>query len=234
MRIATAVALPPLALLPACALFSYEQSSPDAIAKDVVAAMSEVRSVRMEGTVTEQGETVRFALSVAANGACRGTYAIKGEGTTRVLVTRKGLFIKPDERAWRARVGSRADAVIDAVDDRWIATPASRREVAEMCAWSGFRKAFDDEQESGFGSLEPEHDITDVIGRGDLHGQETVRVEFEYHEGVMGEAHVLADEPHYLVGIQVEGTEFVTFSEFNKPVNPGRVPKDVVDIDEVF
>lgn len=222
MRIAGIATLIAVLVLSACGSdsSSYEETSPDDIAKDVADAMGEVTSLRMAGTLTQEGQSIDVDLAMAENGNCEGTMSVEGQGSFELIVTDGDGFIKPDEEFWQAQGGPEADTLIEMVGDKWVAVTGEMAQAAAACDWEQFTSDFDDQEDN---------DITEVTGTDEVNGEETVTVSFESDEGNPGVAHVLAGDPHYVVRIEVDEQGDLAFSEFDEPVEP-EAPTDTIDL----
>src|SRR5919106_2386500 len=132
MRIAGIATLTAVFLLSACGSGSdpYEDTSPNDIAKDVADAMKEVTSLRMAGTLTQDGQTIDVDLAMSASGNCEGQMSLEGQGSFELIVTDGDGFIKPDEEFWRTQGGPQADALIETVGDKWVAVTGEMAEAA--------------------------------------------------------------------------------------------------------
>jgi hypothetical protein len=221
MRNAGIAALFTVFVLSACGSdSSYEDTSPDDIARDVADAMGEVSSLRMAGTLTQEGQSIDVDLAMAESGNCEGTMSVEDQGSFELIVTDGNGFIKPDEQFWQSQGGPQADALIETVGDKWVAVTGDMAQAAAACDWDQFTSDLDDEENN---------DITEVTGSDEVDGEETVTVSFESDDGKPGVAHVLADDPHYVVRIEVDEQADLTFSDFDEPVEP-EAPTETIDL----
>ena len=226
MRIAGIATLISVFALAACESDSaYEETSPEDISKDVADAMGDVTSLRMAGTISQEGQSIDVDLTMAESGNCEGTMSVEGQGSFELIVTDGDGFIKPDEEFWRTQGGPQAETLIQMVGDKWVAVTGDMAQAAAVCDWNEFTGDFDDEQENN-------NDITEVTGTDEINGEETVTVSFESDEGNSGVANVLADDPHYVVRMEVDEQGDLTFSEFGEPVEP-EAPTDTIDLAEL-
>src|SRR5262245_54935158 len=224
MRIVGIAAVTTVFMLSACGSdSSYEDTSPEDIASDVSDAMSDVSSLRMAGTLTQEGQSIDVDLAMAESGNCEGSMSVEGQGSFELIVTDGAGFIKPDEQFWQTQGGPQAAAIIEQVGDKWVAVTGDMAQAAAVCDWNQFTSDFDGEENN---------DITEVTGTDEVDGAETVTVSFENDDGNPGVAHVLTDEPHYVVRIEVEEQGDLTFSEFDEPVEP-EAPTDTIDLAEL-
>ena len=194
----------------------------DDIRKGVASAMNEVTSLRADGTFVENGQAMTIDLAMAESGNCEGTMSLEGEGSVELIVVDGDGYMKPDEQFWREFGGSDADAIIDLIGDRWVTESGEMASVVDACNWEELAGEWGEENS----------DFIEVTGTGEVDGQETVIVTFESDEGSMGEAHVLASKPHYVVKMEVEQEGEITFSDFNEAVDP-EIPTDVFDFADV-
>jgi hypothetical protein len=224
MRIAGIATLTAVFLLSACGSdSSYEDTSPDDIARDVADAMQGVSSLRMVGSLAQQGPSIDVDLALAESGNCEGNMAVEGAGSFELIVTDGDGFIKPDEEFWRTQGGPQAETLIQTVGDKWVAVTGQMAQAVAVCDWEEFTGDFDDEEDS---------DVKEVTGTDEVDGAETVTVSFESDDGNPGVAQVLASDPHYVVRLDVEEQGDLTFSEFDEPVEP-EAPTDVIDLSDL-
>ncbi len=180
MRIAFVSALSTVLLFSSCGS-SYEDSSPDDIAKDVSEAMKELSSLHMGGTIVNDDETIEMDLSIAESGDCEGSMSVEGTGSFELIVTGGDGYIKPDEEFWRSQAGAQAETIIEQVGDKWVAATGPMEGATEACNWDELTSDFDDPEES---------EIEKVTGTDEVDGEETVTVEFTSDDGNKGVAHV--------------------------------------------
>jgi hypothetical protein len=201
---------------------SYEDRSPEEIARDVADAMDGISSLRMSGWVIEEGTTIDMDLTVAKNGNCEGVMTFRGEGRFELIVAEGGeqVYYKPDEKFWHTHGGPAADRIIAMVGDKWVVPPDDNKTpLAAACDWEKLTGEFDEPEEYGFEK---------VTGTSQVDGEATVTIACK-EDGDDGVAHVRAHAPHYLVKTGLTGKGDFTLSDFGVPVEPVP-PTDVVDL----
>ncbi len=108
--------------------------------KKTLTVMRALKSVRVSGSVTEQGSRMELQLAMDSQGQCTGSMTLNG-GTVKMISTRTSLLIKADESFYRAQASSdqprgETDAAVALLADRWVKTTSkdpSVKKLADSC-----------------------------------------------------------------------------------------------------
>lgn len=228
-----AVGLGGLLALTACSAGSSDESADedtsfaDSSAKSKVEAakkaMSDLRSIHMTGTLSNDGQQAEVDLRLSDEGQCVGTYAFSG-GVAEVRSNEEGAWMRPDAAIWKAFSGSTADQVTDFVGDKWVVLEAPQLE--QMCDF-----------ESVMGSLlsgaEADREYS-ADGSEDIDGVKSFRIKSSGSSGT-SYGYVQAEAPHYLTRTEREGEApaSMTFSDFDEVVEVDAPDADdIVDLDQ--
>ena len=185
----------------------FAKQSGNKIAADAKAGMKALEEVKFSGEITSGGDTISLDIQASAAGDCTGSIGLGG-GTAEILAKDGTNWFKPDEAFWRANAGDSADAIIQAVSDKWVLDSSSN--FAQFCDLDAF---FDNIFEEKEGSSEYKTTGTDEVD-----GKKVVKVEQKDDEGT-SVGYVLVEGDHYLLKLErTEGDEpgHLDFSDFNK------------------
>lgn len=225
-----AVGLGTAALLTACGGGDdFTDQSADDIVSTAKSAMGDLKTVKVSGSVTSDGQQLDIDLQASSEGDCTGTIGVAG-GTTELLGVGGSTWMRPDEAFWRATAGDSADQVIAAVGDKWVVIPAEDDSFNTFCDLNDLLDQLLKEDDSD-GSTYSKN------GTADLDGEKTLKIDNEDPKDGTSTGYVLVDEPHYLVKIEkTEGADTgnVTFSQFDEEFEvqaPG--DDEVVDLDQL-
>ncbi|WP_327635800.1 hypothetical protein OHB24_38145 [Kribbella sp. NBC_00482] len=107
------------------------------------AAAKAATSVRMKGSMSDDGDKVVLDIRLAKTGG-QGTMSINGAAFS-LIVLDKTAYLKISDKFWRAQIDSKADAdaVIALVGGRWIKTPLTDKDLGELAAFASKPKFFD-------------------------------------------------------------------------------------------
>jgi hypothetical protein len=229
MRISVAVALTTALTLSACGGNSeaedYQETSVDQVRKDAEKAMTGLKSVRVAGDMTTQGQTIGVDVALAEDGTCEGTMDVDKAGSIDVLVVDEKGYVKADQEFWASQLGPQGPAVAKQIGDKWVAAKGGVEQMLSFCSFEGFV--------SGLAQAE-EDSWKEVSGTSEVEGQETVEVTFEGADKTEGIAHVAAEEPHYVLRYDLGDKGDLNFSEFDEPVEPEAPASDeVVDLSKL-
>ena len=204
------------------------------------AAAKAATSVTVKGTITEGGVESSLDLVLGTN-ASEGTITSNGVELSIVFVDGKSYF-KVSRDGWATLLGSggaegkAAGKEIDGlVGDKWLLLPADPGSLDDAGGLLGVTLA----GLSGFfqkdflleGLLSPEGGAT-VKSTGDVNGTPVVFLEDAKGEYTLAIQTVGEPYPVQVKGGGANGSDAVTFTNWNAPVNV-TAPTDVVDISEV-
>ena len=204
------------------------------------AAAKAATSVTVKGTITEGGVESSLDLVLGTN-ASEGTITTNGVELSTVFVDGKSYF-KVSRDGWATLLGSggaegkAAGKEIDGlVGDKWLLLPADPGSLDDAGGLLGVTLA----GLSGFfqkdflleGLLSPEGGAT-VKTTGDVNGTPVVFLEDAKGEYTLAIQTVGEPYPVQVKGGGANGSDAVTFTNWNAPVNV-TAPTDVVDISEL-
>ncbi len=230
-RIAMAVAgLGAATVLTACGGGDGFADKPaDEIVSTAKSAMGDLKTAKVSGSVTSDGQQIDLDLQASSEGDCTGTIGVAG-GTTELLGVGGSTWMRPDEAFWRATAGDSADQVIAAVGDKWVVIPPEDDSFNTFCDVNDLLDQLLKEDDSD-GSTYSKN------GTEEVDGEETLKIDNEDPKDGTSTGYVLVGEPHYLVKIEkTEGadTGSVTFSQFDEEFDVEAPADDeVVDLDQL-
>ncbi len=203
---------------------AFAKQSGDKIADAAKTDMKALDAVRFSGEINSDGDTIKLDIQSSSAGDCTGTIGI-GDGTAEVAAKDGTNWFRPDEAFWRANAGESADAIIEAVGDKWVLdTDANFSQFCDLDAF--FDGIFEDD---GKGTYK-------ATGTEEIDGEDVVKVEQTDDDG-SATGYVLVDGKHYLVKLErKEGDQpgALEFSEFNKDFEVDAPSEDeVIDLNSV-
>ena len=185
----------------------FAKQSGDKIADIAKADMKELEEVKFSGEITSDGDTITLDVQASSAGDCTGSIGLGG-GSAEILAKDGTNWFKPDEEFWRANAGDTADAIIEAVGDKWVLdTDSNFSQFCDLDAF--FDNLFKDDE--GAGKYK-------VTGTDEVDGDDVVKVEQKDDKGT-SVGYVLVDGDHYLVKLErTEGDEpgHIDFSDFDE------------------
>lgn len=95
----------------------------DQIAAKAFADLKAASSVHVAGTFIESGSTMSISLTLAKS-RCAGTLSEHGQGSFRIIMIGKSIWIKPDSKFWTS-AGGASGAALSLVEGKWI-KPSSK------------------------------------------------------------------------------------------------------------
>jgi hypothetical protein len=201
---------------------AFAKQSGGKIAAAAKADMKGLDQVKFAGEITSHSEKITLDIQADSSGDCAGSIGLGG-GSAEILAKDGTNWFKPDEDFWRANAGDSADAIIQAVGDKWVLDTDSN--FAQFCDLDAF---FDNlfKDDEGAGPYK-------TTGTDEIDGEKVVKVEQSDKEGT-ATGYVLVDGKHYLVKLErTEGDEpgHVEFTDFNKKFDvTAPADEDVVDL----
>jgi hypothetical protein len=89
-------------------------------------------SVTMDGTLAQSGTDYVIKLGLRPGHGCAGTIATSGQGSFKIIVIGKTVYLDPDDKFWTANGGSGASTVIALVAGRYIKTTTANKDMASL------------------------------------------------------------------------------------------------------
>lgn len=206
---------------------SFTDQSAKEIADTAREAMAGLTSVRVDGSITSDGQEIALDLAVSTDGECAGTVSIGG-ASAELLGTDGTAWFKPSDEFWTAQAGEQAQTIIDLVAGRWVVMPADDDSFGEFCNLNSLLEELVDNDDEGT------YEKGDVS---EIDGTEAIAITNTDQEDGPSVGHVQVDGDHYLLKVErTEGDDqgAITFSDFDAEV-PVEVPaeEDIVDLDEL-
>ncbi len=87
-------------------------------------------SLTMAGTITQQGQSDAINLGIKRGQGCAGSIGLSGQGTVKLILIGKTIYMNPDKQFWTTNAGSNAKAVIALVNGRYLKVSASDKNMA--------------------------------------------------------------------------------------------------------
>jgi hypothetical protein len=197
----------------------------DEIADAAKTDMKSLDTVKFSGEIKSDGESINLDIEASSAGDCQGTIGI-GDGTAQVAAKDGTSWFKPDAAFWKASAEDNADAIIEAVGDRWVLDSESNFQ--QFCDLDSF---FD-------GVFKKDDDASEykVNGTDEVDGKKVVKVDQTDTDGT-ATGYVLVDGKHYLVKIERTAGDqpgTLEFSDFNEEFTVDAPSEDeVIDLSQV-
>lgn len=165
-------------------------------------ALADAESFRVTGTLDEDGVLTDLDVALDVDGNCTGSLESDGVATD-VLGVDGDFWIKGDEQFW---IDSTGDPESAALAGYWVEDPSGSLE--SLCTVEGFLSTFGDPElddaEKGEVVETDAGDAIEVVGENTAGAELTVLV--------------LIDEPHYIAGFSIDGSNDLTATDFDEPV----------------
>lgn len=203
----------------------FAKQSGDKIAEIAKTDMKSLDAVKFAGAITSNSQKISVDIQAKSSGDCTGSIGI-GDGTAEIRAKGGTSWFKPDEAFWRANASDSADAIIQAVGDKWVLDTDSN--FAQFCDLDSFFDSLFKDQ-AGAGSYK-------TTGTDEVDGEKVVKVEQTDDSGT-ATGYVLIEGKHYLVKLErTEGDEpgELDFSNFDKDFDvTAPADDDVVDLNSL-
>jgi hypothetical protein len=199
----------------------FADGSVDDITQAASEDMKTLKSVRMKGDITSDGQAITMDMQITTDGDCTGSIDMMG-GTAEFLSIDGVAWFKPDEAFWQASAPDQADQITAVVGDKWVVLPPEETDLSSFCDLDELLKEFDDDAKN-------DKDIT----KGDteeIDGEEALIINGESDDGEKMKAWVAVDGEHYILKLEVlEGDKgTVEFSDFDEELDLEAPPEDEV------
>lgn len=101
------------------------------VATEALANLKAAPNVTMSGTLTDSGTKYTLNLGLQPGKGCTGTIGTS-QGTIKLIVIGKTVYLNPDDKFWRANSGASADSVIALVGGKYIETSTSNKSMGSL------------------------------------------------------------------------------------------------------
>lgn len=180
---------------------SYATTAPKTIVADATAAMAQISTMHVTGTVTDEGATYDVDLVVTGKRECSGTLSVGG-ATVKVRAIGGKSWFNGDKAFWTSQG---ADAAMTATAGKWVDSTDFNM-FAAMCKPAYYLKAVDDGAMTGLRTT----------GTSTVDGTDTVTLSGANGAGTFT-AEVATDEPHRLLEVTAKPGGTLAFGDFDKP-----------------
>ena len=207
----------------------FTEKSADDIVKASKTDMGELKSVKVSGTISSDGQDISIDLQASSEGDCTGTIGV-ADGSTELLGVDGTTWMRPDEAFWQSFGGENADQIMAAVGDKWVVIPAEEDSFNQFC---DVDELLDQmlKEDKGDGSTYAK------AGDDEVDGDDVIKVDNKDPEDGDSTGYVLVDDPHYLVKIERtkgEDQGTVSFSDFDEKVDvTAPSDDDVIDLNSL-
>lgn len=221
VRVLAAYAVPLVLLLSACGggddsvghagtKRAFADQSPTAIKKAALAAMKDLKSVRMTGTTGTGDQPVTIDIVMDAAGDCRGSISI-GIASSDLLAADGHAWLKPDTAFWMNQLGRDYDSFV-ALKGKWVEIPDNGSGFSGFCDLEGLVS----------GLAETKGSAKVSVQEGTVDGEHVVRLT-SHRKGQTLTTLIAADEPHHLLQLdsttEAGGTLLnLVFAHFDEPL----------------
>jgi hypothetical protein len=189
--------------------------------------MKSLDSVRLSGSIEQDGGELALDLQLNKSGECEGTMEQDG-GTAEIVSVDGSSYLKADETFWVNSTGSEESAqqVLDLLGDKWALMPPDEGGVSALCDLDEILSEIDEDDEEKGEAKKGEE--TDVDGEG------AIELTSETEDGGTTTAYVATDDPHYILKLEQKGGDepgSFTFSDFDEELEvEAPAEEDVVDL----
>ncbi|MFC8193786.1 hypothetical protein ACFUTV_00095 [Streptomyces sp. NPDC057298] len=197
----------------------FAGQSADAVADKATKTTKAADSVRMAGTVEEQGQPVEIDVRVDTKDACTGTMSGQG-ATAEVIETGGKKYVKGNKTFWAASLKGQpgAEKVIAQLDGKWVKTPTSDASMQDICDKQAFLAALDKDKSERQGMKKS--------GTATVGGKEAIVLKKKDGAETFT-LYVATEGKPYLLKFATTGGKnpgSMTFSDYGKPVEATAPP----------
>jgi hypothetical protein len=188
----------------------FTEQSAKEIADAAKEAMGGLTAVRIDGSLTSDGDEITIDMAIGEDENCTGSFSTQG-ASAEILGVDGTMWFRPDAAFWELFAGPEAAAQISAAaGDRWVTLPADDTSFAQFCDLEEFLgELMDDESEATYTKGETK----------EIDGEETIEIISDRPEEGVSSGYILVEGDHYLVSIvkdEGEDPGEVTFSGFDE------------------
>jgi hypothetical protein len=102
------------------------------VAQETAADDVAASSVTIAGTASQSGQNDTIDVAIKRGQGCKGTIGLGAEGSVKLIMIGKTVYMDPDNQFWTSNSGSSASAVIALVNGRYIETSAGEKTVVDL------------------------------------------------------------------------------------------------------
>lgn len=196
------------------------------IAEDAVAAMKDVKSLRIKGDVTEDGKVMSLDFTVdGTTGNCSGSFGQDGQKADLISLDQE-QYMRADGAFWKAQADNaeQGNQMATMLGGKWVKIPTSAEDFGELCdideLLGEFSEAPEKDEKVTKGEVEEVAGVDAIALTGDDDGEKAT-------------VWVAVDGEHYIVKVEIEGDEPGTleFLDIDDPAEIKAPPaSDVVDM----
>jgi len=203
----------------------FTDSSVEEIEKAVKADMKKATSLKMKGSIKQDGGETKLDLAIDTDGNCEGELGRDG-AVAQILSVDGESYLKGDEAFWKASAGSSAEMITQMIGDKWAKMPSDGGQFDEFCDLDNFLEDLND------------NDKDNKITKGetkDIDGEEALEL-ITKEDGDTTRAWVATEGKHYFLVMEREGEESgkITFSDYDEKLDIAKPGSDeVVDLSQM-
>ncbi|PBC70786.1 hypothetical protein BX265_5343 [Streptomyces sp. TLI_235] len=203
-----------------------EKLTAEELSKQAHAAMSALTALKVDGSLTSEGQKITLHLAADKQGNCKGTVSV-GDGQVEVVHNGTGTWIKPDAAFWK-KIGSekgnpKAGAMAaELFKGRYLTGGQSDSRIQEVASMCDLIKGITQDNDEG--------PLTKGAA-GTVNGVKTFTLlGTDPEDGAKTTLHIATEGKPYLIRMEAAGKEpgQMDFSDFDKPVTVQAPPADEV------
>ncbi|MGF1431833.1 hypothetical protein [Kitasatospora sp. LaBMicrA B282] len=181
----------------------------DQILKQVDDAMSAATSMKMDGSVTDSGDTIQIHLDLDTKGNCTGTLGMGAKGSFQMIGNGKQAWLQPDAAFWTSQAGANGSQAAELFKGRWItaADDPDLKDVVSMCDLGAMTSQMADPGDK------PTKGSTTTVA-----GQPAIILHVKSSDGTSSDIYVATTGTPYPYKVDSGTQGSMAFSKFNEPV----------------
>lgn len=185
----------------------YAQTPVKQIVMDAMDAMAELESVRLSGTVREEGAILTVDILFGTSDECAGT-TWEEQGSVEIMHLDGVTYFKPDAEFYTAQD---AEWLMELVGDMWLTNSAADH-FGDTCYLDRY---IDDLALSPANQPGDPQAHMKVLGTAKIRGTLVLKLSFTARDWSRGVAYIAANEPHRILGFDIEHGVEARFTDFN-------------------
>lgn len=197
------------------------------IAEDAVAAMKGVKSLRMKGDITDDGQKMSLDFTIdETSGNCSGSFA-QGDKAAELISLGEEQYMKADGAFWTSMADTpqQGSQLATMLGGKWVKVPTSSEDFGELCDLDELLGEFSEGPDKDDRVTKGEVDTVDGRKAVILIGEE---------DGEKSRIWVAVEGDHHILKIEVVGGDepgTIEFSGINEPADIKAPAEDqVVDM----